>query len=380
MIRLALLTTDAREVYKTYDRPKPYFGTAPQALLDGMADNPDLEVHVVSCIQRPASSPVQLASNIFYQALVVPKIGWLRTGYQGCIRAVRRKLRELKPDLVHGQGTERDCAICSIWSGFPNVLTVHGNMRLIAKVNQARPFSFDWLTARLERYALPRTEGVVCITSYTRQAVAPLAKQTWVVPNAVDPTFFDIKVIRPPVQRILVVATISHRKNQHAFIRALDPLAKNGAIEVVFLGATGPDPYSIEFFRLIESRPWCKHIAFSGHEEVKRCLSQSHILVLPSLEDNCPMTVLEAMAAGVPVLASKVGGVPDLIEEGVTGLFCDPSDPESMRQGVQRLLTDDATASSLAARAKAVARERYHPRVVARRHLEIYREVLDGTK
>ena len=48
-----------------------------------------------------------------------PKIGWLRTLYQGCVRATRRKLREIQPDIVHGQGTERDCAIGAVLSGFP---------------------------------------------------------------------------------------------------------------------------------------------------------------------------------------------------------------------------------------------------------------------
>ena len=73
---------------------------------------PDVEVHVVSCTQQPMKSPIKLAENIFFHSLLVPKIGWLRTGYQGCIRAVRKKLRAIQPDIVHGQGTERDCA-CS---------------------------------------------------------------------------------------------------------------------------------------------------------------------------------------------------------------------------------------------------------------------------
>ena len=90
-------------------------------------------------------SPEKLAPNIFFHSLYVPKLGWLRTAYQGCIRAVRKKLRELRPNIVHGQGTERDCAISAVFSGFPNVLTIHGNLRLIAKVTQARRFSFPWL-------------------------------------------------------------------------------------------------------------------------------------------------------------------------------------------------------------------------------------------
>src|SRR5438132_10296471 len=131
-------------------------------------------------------SPVRIARNIFFHSLLVPKIGWMRTAYQGCIRAARRKLKEIQPDIVHGQGTEHDNALGAVFSGFPNVVTIHGNMRLIAKVNQVKPFSFPWLAARLEKLTLPRANRGVCITRYTQDAVSDLAKRTWVVPNAVD--------------------------------------------------------------------------------------------------------------------------------------------------------------------------------------------------
>src|SRR5262249_20366451 len=149
----------------------------------------------------------------------------LRTGYQGCIRAVRRKLRELRPDVVHGQGTERDCALDAIFSGRPNVITIHGNMRIMADLAKARPFSYLSLAARFERLTLPRAGGVVCITRYTQKAVSDLACRTWVVPNAVESSFFKIeRSTSGEVSRLLVVGVICARKNQNAFIRSLDGL------------------------------------------------------------------------------------------------------------------------------------------------------------
>ncbi|NBU71450.1 MAG: glycosyltransferase, partial [Bacteroidetes bacterium] len=100
-------------------------------------------------------------------------------------------------------------------------------------------------------------------------------------------------------------------------------------------------------------------------------------LALPTHEDNCPMVVLEAMASGVPVMASKVGGISDLIDGTTTGLFCSPNDPETIRGGVIRLLKDISLASLISKTAHKNAMERFHPMVVAQRHLEIYREVLN---
>jgi glycosyltransferase involved in cell wall biosynthesis len=381
-MKIAIITTDNREHFKEYARPRPYFGTAPEALLQGFAQLAEVEVHVVSCARQRMQSPEKLANNIFFHSLVVPKAGWMTTAYQGCIRATRKKLREIQPDIVHGQGTELDCAMDAVFSGFANVLTLHGNMRLIAKVNRVRPFSFIWLAARLEARTIPRSGGVVCITHYTQEAVAEQARKTWVVPNAVDGTFFEVDA-EPPLEkppRFLCVGGICLRKNQNAFIRALDALARERPFELVFLGVTTPGrAYDDEFLQLVGERPWCSYPGAVNREQLKSYLRTASALALPSLEDNCPMVVLEAMAAGVPVVAAKVGGLPDLIEEGKTGFFCDPLDAGSMTRAMEKMLADRASARELAAHAKEQARARFHPGIVARRHIDVYRDVLSGT-
>jgi glycosyltransferase involved in cell wall biosynthesis len=375
-LRVVQLTTDNRDPFREYHKTEPWFGTAPEALFQGFAELPHIEVHVVACTQQPMRSPEKLAPNIFFHSLHVPKLGWMRTAYQGCIRATRAKIRELRPDVVHGQGTERDCALSAVYSGFPNVLTIHGNMRLIAQVNRVRPGSFQWLAARLERWTIPRSDGVVCITNYTRAAVADLASRTWVVPNAVDPTFFSVEPQSAEPPLVLCVGNIGQRKNQNALLEALDPLAARRPLRVVFLGGAPPDDgYTATFFRLLSERPWAAYGGFAGRAALREQLRQTRVLALPSLEDNCPMAVLEAMAAGVPVVAARVGGLPDLIQQDETGLFCDPFQPESISDAIGRLLDDPLLGTAVAARARQEALSRFHPAVVANRHLEIYREL-----
>jgi glycosyltransferase involved in cell wall biosynthesis len=377
-VKIAFLTTDRRENFRDYSPPNSCFGTAPEALLQGLALRPDIEVHVISCLQQRVRTFEKIAENISYHGLLVPKFGWMRTGYQGCVRAVRRKLRDIQPDVVHGQGTERDCALSAVFSGFPNVITVHGNMRLIAKVNRARPLTFGWLAARLEEFTLPRSDGVVCITNYTREAVGSLARRTWVVPNAVDQTFF-ITTREPNEKHVaLCVGNISYRKNQLKLIEALDPIASKLALEVVFLGvADDGDPYARDFKLCLQSRPWCVFRGFADRESLKAYLRSASLLVLPSIEDNCPMVVLEAMAAGVPVVAPNVGGVPELVDDGQTGLLCDPFDAASIRAAILRLLTQPDSASALARRAKVTALARFHPLRIAEQHIQIYQQIAD---
>jgi glycosyltransferase involved in cell wall biosynthesis len=358
----------------------PWFGTAPEALLQGFAEmGREVEIHVVSCTHYPMKSPERLAENIFFHSLHVPRIGWLRTGYQGCIRAIRRKLREIQPDIVHGQGSERYQNLSAVLSGFPNVLTLHGNMRLVAQVHRARPFSFLWLAAKLEAFSLPRSDGVVCITNYTREAVASLARKMWVVPNAVDQSFFAIQRAPSDKRQFLCVATVDERKNQNALIQALDTLQLPANFEIVFLGgADRKKAFVREFFERVEARPWCRYAGFADRATLRHHFAQASGLVLPSLEDNCPMAVLEAMAAGVPVAAARVGGVPDLVRHGETGWLLDPLDIASIAEAMKRLIEN--ADPSLPGRAQAEALERFHPRKIAERHLEIYREVLADRK
>jgi len=157
-MKVALLTTDNREDRKDYLAPVPWFGTAPEALLQGFASLPEVELHVLSCARAQMTSSEKLVPNTSFHSLYVPGSGWLRTAYQGCIRAVRTKLKEIQPEIVHGQGTERDCAISAVFSGFPSVLTLHGNMRCIARVTKARAFSsFGWRRGwKALRFARPR--------------------------------------------------------------------------------------------------------------------------------------------------------------------------------------------------------------------------------
>lgn len=381
-MRIAIITTDTREniraAFHNGPATAPGIGFAPESLLQGFAHLPEVEVHVVSCLKAALPSPERIAPNIFYHGVAVPQTGWLRTLYQGCIRGIRKKLREIRPAIVHGQGTERYCAISAAFSGYPNVVTIHGNMRLIAAINRSPCFSHPWLAARLERFTLPHTDGVVCITRYTQSAVAGLARKTWVLPNAVDESFFEVQP--SPDQDLssigLCVGMICPRKNQNAFIRALDSLAEQRPFKILFAGEPESTAYGEEFRQLIRARPWCKHIGFLNREQLKARLTGAAFLALPTVEDNCPMVVLEAMAAGVPVMASNVGGVPDLVQHEVNGLLCEPERPETFHLSIARLLDDRELATRIAIEAKAQAQRRFHPQVIARQHLEIYHEVI----
>lgn len=379
-LKVVQLMTDARENWRQYGKTEPYFGTAPAALLDGFALLPDdVEVHVVSCAQRQMSSPQKLAPNVWFHSLLVPKLGWLRTGYLGCIRAVRQAIRKIGPALVHSQGTERDCAISGIFSKVPNVLTIHGNMKALAATNRSAPLSYPWFAALIEDFVLPRADGIFCNSAHTERLVQPRAKRVWRVPNALGPLFFsDVPSIRSKIPILLNVGTVLPNKRQIDVLKLAMRLWKRGLqFELRFIGPLDSSTaYGRQFSaQLVQARA-TGSISFAGTlptPELIRALDQACGLIHCPREEAFGLVVAEALARNVKVFASKTGGIPDIVA-GVDGVeLFDVDDWQSMAQSIESWLK---SGSPLLISAGEHMRTRYHPLVVARRHLEVYRELL----
>ena len=383
-MKVAILTTDSRQHFGNYSDPKPSFGTAPSALFQGFAALPNLEVHILSCTQQPMSSPTKLAENIWFHSLHVPKIGWLRTGYAGCILAVRKKLREIQPDIVHGQGTERDCAISSVFSGFPNVITIHGNMALLARLFHARWGSFSWWAARLEDFTLPRTAGVLCNSVHTKNLVAPRAKLTWIVPNSLRRGFFIEPVdIRRNVSTllILVIASVTPNKRQLEILSCLRGLQNKGIrFQVVFIGSVSKDAYTRRFLASLsdaEKEGWSSFSGFLDELDLIKIMDKAHALLHFPQEEAFGLVVAESLARGLKLFASKVGGICDIASGVPEADLFDPEDWAGLSRALSAWLEKPSLSS---AQTQNLMKFRYHPNVIAARHIEIYREVLSDSR
>jgi glycosyltransferase involved in cell wall biosynthesis len=381
-MRIAILTTDNREHWRKYDLTTPCFGTAPEALVEGFARMPEVEAHIVCCIQRPMESPAKLADNVWYHSVLVPKVGWLRTLYQGCIRATRRKLREIAPDIVHGQGTERDSAISAAFSGFPNVVTVHGNMVAMAGLHRARFGSFYWLASRLETVTLRKTWGVLCNSAYTEGLAAPRSKRTWRVQHALRPAFLTPPPASGPrpLPVLINVGELSPFKRQREVLAVARNLWKRGLrFQVQFAGSTHRrNPYAVEFLRELaeaEAAGYARHLGTLSIDALIAALDAASALVHFSVEESFGLAVAEGLARNLKLFAGAAGGVVD-IASGVEGAELFGLDDsagleEAMARWIQAGHPRCATAAD-------TMRERYDPLTVAQRHVEVFREALAG--
>ena len=122
-----------------------------------------------------------------------------------------------------------------------------------------------------------------------------------------------------------------------------------------------------------------KHVTFLGFlhaEALSQQLARAHVFVLPSWIENSPNSLAEAMAMGLPCVASRVGGVSSMIDQGQTGLLVNPGNPAKLAGGIRSLLYDDCKAVSLGQAAREVAIKRHDIDGVVAQLLQAYRSIL----
>jgi glycosyltransferase involved in cell wall biosynthesis len=378
-MKIAFLTTDNREQFKRYELGNPYFGIAPTALLEGFAGMENVEIHVISCSRQEMNAPEKLAPNIFFHQPIVPHLGWGRTLFLGCVHAVRKTLRAIEPDIVHGQGTERDCAMAAVHSGYPNVLTIHGNMQHIHRMDLLGSRAYGILASSLETHALGKTRGVFCNSTHTESLVNPRARKTWLVPNALRKKFFEpVNLPKPKngIPVVLNIGIISTLKRQLEILQMAEQAAKEHQFQIRFIGSIGQgSPYCSQFREAIDKGRRAGYADYLGtmtETELIAAMDSADAAIHFPSEEAFGLVVAEAIARGLKFFGSNLGGIVD-IARGIDGAELH-DDFESLQAGITRWLDAGAPAPALAADEIA---KRYHPRVIAERHLEIYREVLN---
>jgi glycosyltransferase involved in cell wall biosynthesis len=122
-----------------------------------------------------------------------------------------------------------------------------------------------------------------------------------------------------------------------------------------------------------------KHIRFLGHRgNVQPVLDAADLFVLPSLWEALPFALLEAMARGVPVVATAVAGVPELVRPGATGMLVPPADGSTLAESIRTVLTMPDRGRRLAVAAQKMVKERYSLQAMLTQTNNLYRQLLGG--
>lgn len=360
-------------------RMSPVLHPAIHNLLDGLKERQDIEVEVIYGRQSPEAGEDRWEGSLHY--VPVKYRPWPIPGmggpYVARTIALLRHFRKTKPDLVHGQGTERESGLVAALSGRPSVLTLHGNFREIARKIKASFLSYYSLAALVEKFCIPRVSVVHCISKHTAETVADTAQQTAVIPNAVHTDFFTAKRNPTSFPTVICVAGITEWKNQLLLIQGSDILQTYfPECRVVFVGECKKQAdYGKKFLEEIGKRNWCEWRPPCDRDELINILGSATCVVLPSIEENFGLALAEAMAMGIPTLGADTGGIPDVLDGGKAGILFAPISVEDLGEKLVALHADAQQAPNLSEAGRSVAVERFSIEKIADAHVLLYREL-----
>lgn len=201
-----------------------------------------------------------------------------------------------------------------------------------------------------------------------------------VIPNAVEQpkTQLEISVAKPGMLTIGFIGRLSVEKGARYFLESV-PLIRQQFPHVNFLIAgIGPEMQSLQALaQAVGLAP--KQVFLGAHADVPTLLQQLDLVVVPSLDESFSLVALEAMHQGRPVVASAVGGIPEVVSDGETGLLVAPRSPAALAEAVCRLLADPASCIAMGRAGMIRARGEFSADTLVERTLALYKLVSAST-
>src|SRR5215213_7508129 len=256
-----------------------------------------------------------------------------------------------RADVVHVHLGE-DLAVLPVGAAaarlhhLPLVLTVHTSLRHTLALSDFRSAVLKTLGGQIERWGEHCAEAVLVITPRLRRLLVSDGveeNRLHVIPPGVIPSLFDGPFEDPFAgvgkPRVLFVGRLAPQKGVGTLVAAAG-LLEDPSAQILLVG-DGPERKALEReAKRIGVADRLHFVGFVTHERLPAVLAHADLLVLPSLYEELGTVLLEAMQAALPIVASKTGGIPDVIEDGVNGLLVPAGEAEALARAIVRLLAD----------------------------------------
>jgi glycosyltransferase involved in cell wall biosynthesis len=333
---------------------------------------------VVCCIGRKGP----IGAEIEAAGVRVEELGKLRKGGfdREIVPLLRALIRRERIDLVHAHMYHANLygRLAAFREGVPAVISVH-NTYVRPKI--LRRVVNGWL-ARRTPFVLAGSEAIRDdIVKY--DGVPP--GKIRVIPYGVDADTFKCALSREeareklglPGDRFLVgtVGRLEEQKGQKYLIEAAGRLRREGMGVTLLIVGSGREEDRLR--DLAQREGIGDDALFLGtRRDLPELFRAMDVFAFPSLWEGFPIALLSAMAAGLPVIVTPVGGVPEVVKDGINGVIVPAGDPIALAAAIRRVREDPVGASVLGGAAEATIRNRYSHWTTARRIMEIYEQVL----
>jgi glycosyltransferase involved in cell wall biosynthesis len=359
------------------------FHRAANELAQQSAGFPVIELSLVTFDRGNNSAEfVSAARALELEVDVIPERGRFD---RSVIRTLRKMVEQRSPDVIvtHQVKSHFLMNVSRLWQKYPWVAFNHGYTSTDRKM---------LLYNRLDRWSLPKADRVVTVCNAFAQKLVKMGvprERIHVQHNSIRPepavNVEEMSALRRRVgveegaRMVLAVGRLSKEKAQidllHAFKKLSDAHSEINA-RLVIVG-DGPEREPLE--ETAASLGISDGVAFTGQvKNVEVYYAAADVLANPSHSEGSPYVLLEAMATGLPIVATAVGGVPEMIENNETALLVPASDPQAMANAIARILNDEKLAAQLAENAGELVSSRFSPEAYVRSLAEIYRAVISS--
>lgn len=301
-----------------------------------------------------------------------------------CVLAARHLVQELRPDVVHAQGIDRQGDIAT-QLGLPAVVTVHGLVHIEARLaakslpSKIKVVLFDALVRRVLRKA----QVVISISDYDARSLDGLVRNQRIsISNAITPEFFQPFAEPAWSPQVFFAGVMRPRKNVVGLLNAFAKV--RAALPIARLTIAGPTPdqaYAQKVHERVQDLGLGDAVEFMGHvsnEQLLEAMRATAVVALFSYEETSPTIIAQALAMGRPVVASRVGGIPEMIAEGETGFIVQPDDEQALADRLTTLLCEPERTRIMGERGRAFARQHYEPSAVADQTINAYRHAMSA--
>ncbi len=362
------------------DQPRGGVETATVGLAKALFSLGITDLHIVTIEKHIAETSIENHEGLTVHRL--PRSRWpmiLDAIVGPSVRILNRYLRQLEPTVVHYHET---WGFSAPKCGFPAVFTVHGFDSLNLPTEKApfwrtRSKLWDWS----ESIGLRKQKYIISIAPYVHHAISTKTNakisDIW---NSLNPLAYSVRR-KEKRGSLLFLGWLNPRKNPLVIVKAAAKLIeKHPDLKVRLCGEASVPHYFKELQDAISDFGLTKCIEMPGRlnqSAVRKELSTAALLVLPSFQENAPMVIAEAMAAGIPIVASNLCGIPDMVEDGKSGLLLnDPTDADELVNTLDKLLSNDELRHCQGESAKYRAEQLFHPTSVASQTIEVYKQAV----
>lgn len=359
-----------------------------QNLVFKLKDDPRFDIHILT-IQYERGMVYRPQKNVILHWMTASK-NQNRLRLFGPERQwIVKKLKEIDPDLVHVHGTDLYGYATSNYKQ-PVLLTVHGILSKEAaidekKLNFAVRF-FDWTKHRFnyhfEKITLKKAKHIVVISPYVAGQIRnSTSAEFYYIDNPINEKFFELNHSKP-TNTLLYVGMIRARKGILKLVTAFKTIAeKYPEVKLNIVGKI----FEPEYFNLVQAfikdNNLEKNVHFLGrisekqlYQEYESCLA----LVLNSIEESAPMVVAQAMAAGKMVIATRVGGIPFMVDEDRSGKLVDYGDHEGLVEALEYAYLNSKEVREMGLRGKEIAKSKFQEIEIVKKTKELYLQLLES--